>query len=209
MTKDCSPQELPSILEFLNEGMEMGLAASTLKVQVAALSVFLARKLSQEPVIVRFFKALARLRPVPFRSFPKWDLSLVLQGLIRTPFEPPQEVTLKVWTLKLVLLVAITSARRISELQALSIIEPFCLIFPDRVVLKTDPGFLPKVATFFHRAQEIVLPTFCPTPSNSEEAFHTLDVRRCLLHYLGITREFRKTNSFYSFFWITQRSLCF
>lgn len=81
MTKKCSPQELPSILEFLNEGMEMGLAASTLKVQVAALSVFLERKLSQEPFIVRFFKALARLRPVPFKSFPKWDLSLVLIGV--------------------------------------------------------------------------------------------------------------------------------
>ena len=99
------------------------------------------------------------------------------------------------------MLVAVTSARRVSELQALSIIEPFLTIFQDRVVLRTDPGFLPKVASAFHRTQEIVLPTFCPAPSCPKERdFHTLDVKRCLVHYLEITREFRKANSLFVVF---------
>ena len=101
----------------------------------------------------------------------------------------------------MVLLVAVTSARRVSELQALSIIEPFLTIFQDRVVLRTDPGFLPKVASAFHRTQEIVLPTFCPNPSGPKERdFHTLDVKRCLVHYLEITSEFRKANSLFVLF---------
>lgn len=196
-----SPQEIASVLEFLHEGMEMGLAASTLKVQVAALSVFLERQLSREPLIIRFFKALARARPIPFKFFPRWDLSVVLRGLIKGPFEPPEEASIRLWSLKIVLLVAVTSARRVSELQALSIREPFCYIFPDRVVLKTDPGFLPKVASAFHREQEIILPTFCPNPSSAKErSFHSLDVRRCLLHYIEITKDFRRSDSLFVLF---------
>lgn len=70
------------------------------------------------------------------------------------------------------------------------------MIFLDRVILRTDPAFLPKVATPFHCSQEIVLPTFSPTPANPKaEAFHTLDVRRCLLQYLTVTKTFRKSNA--------------
>lgn len=187
-----------SVLEFLQEGLEKGLAASTLKTQVAALSVFLERTLSGEPLIIRFFRAMAKVKPRPVVSFPKWDLSLVLQGLTMAPFEPIEEASLRFLTLKTILLVAVTSARRISELQALSIKEPFMRCLQDRVVLRTDPAFLPKVASVFHRTQEIILPTFCPLPSGAgEEAFHTLDVRRCLLKYLERTKEIRKSSSLF------------
>lgn len=73
------------------------------------------------------------------------------------PFEPLEQASLKFLTLKTVLLVSI----RINELQALSNREPFFRGFQDRNVLRTDPGFLPKVASAFHRTQEIILPTFC------------------------------------------------
>lgn len=78
-------------------------------------------------MIVRFFKALAKIRPRPLISFPKWDLSLVLQGLTKSPFEPLEDTSLRFQTLKKILLVAIPSARRITEIQALSIKEPFTL----------------------------------------------------------------------------------
>ncbi|CAJ0917679.1 unnamed protein product [Ranitomeya imitator] len=55
----------------------------------------------------------------------------------------------------------------------------------DSIILKLDPSFIPKVVSDFHRSQDIVLPSFCPNPSNpKEEAFHTLDVRRVVLFYL-------------------------
>ena len=190
-----------SVLEFLHEGMEKGLAASTLKTQVAALSVYLERSLSKETLISRFFRALARNRPIALKVFPCWDLSIVLQGLTGAPFEPLQSASLKNLVLKTIFLVAITSARRISELQALAIKEPFLRVLPDRVVLQTDPAFLPKVASTFHRSQEIILPTFSSVPANAgEEAFHTLDVRRCLLQFLSVTKEFRKSNALFVVF---------
>ncbi|XP_077330076.1 uncharacterized protein LOC143964250 [Lithobates pipiens] len=58
LSKEFPPQEISSVLEFLHEGMELGLAASTLKTQMAALSVFLERRLSQEHLIIRFFLKL-------------------------------------------------------------------------------------------------------------------------------------------------------
>lgn len=70
-------------------------------------------------------------------------------------------------------------------MQALSIRDPFLLIFEDRVVFKTDLGFLPKVFSFLHRVQKIILPTFCSSPSSErEKKFRLLDVRRSLLAYL-------------------------
>ena len=67
-------------------------------------------------------------------------------------------------------------------------------MFEDRVVLSQDPLYLPKVATKFHRSQEVVLPSFCADPKNEKEAtFHCLDVRRCLLIYLERVSEFRNS----------------
>ncbi|XP_018425159.1 PREDICTED: nucleolar protein 6 [Nanorana parkeri] len=179
----------------------MGLAVSTLRVQISALSVFFQVSLARDQLVARFFKALERLRPVVVRSVPQWNLSTVLQVLTAAPFEPLDEVSLRNLTLKTVFLVAITSARRVSELQALSIKEPFLSIFEDRVVLRTDPAFLPKVASRCNRVQEIILPTFCPKPVGSRESgFHCLDVRRCLLQYLKISKEFRRSESLFVLF---------
>ena len=140
-------KNLVSILEFLQNEAEKGLSVSTLKVQIAALGVFLERPISSYPLVSRFFKALSRSRPAPVRHFSSWDLSVVFQSLSKEPFEPLQDISLKYLTLKTVFLVAITLARRIGELHALSIKKPFLSVYTDRVVLKTDPAFLPKVAS--------------------------------------------------------------
>ncbi|XP_077340446.1 uncharacterized protein LOC143984042 [Lithobates pipiens] len=190
-----------AVLEFLQRGADKGLSISTLRGQVSALIVFLEDHLATNPWVVRFFRALSRQRPVQGLSFPRWDLSLVLQSLTGPPFEPLKECFLRELTLKTVFLVAVTTARRVSEMEALSVRAPFCVIFPDRIVLKTDPAFLPKVASSFHRSQEIVLPSFCPNPSGEKELrFHYLDVRRCILHYLELTKAFRRSDSLFVLF---------
>lgn len=114
---------------------------------------------------------------------PTWDLSLVLGALTGSPFEL-EKSEVKWVVLKAVFLISITSARRVSELQALSIREPFLLILEDRVVLKTDSSFLPKVSSAFHRTQDLILPTFYSTSEVDEEGtFSLLDNRRSLLTY--------------------------
>lgn len=80
---------------------------------------------------------------------------------------------------------AITLARRISELAALSVREELCFFHMDQVELLLDPAFLPKINSWFYRAQELILPDFCPNPSHSREPiWHTLDVRRALHIYI-------------------------
>lgn len=62
----------------------------------------------------------------------------------------------------------------VGELQAFSMVKPFLMIYPDQIVLKVDPGFLPKALPFFNRSKEIVLPTFCSSPSSPKKDVFTL-----------------------------------
>ena len=87
-------------------------------------------------------------------------------ALTKEPFEPVAQISVKFLLLKMAFLLAITTARRVSDLQALTIKEPFLLLLEDRVILKQDPLFLPKVTSNFHRSQEIILPSFCQNPKN-------------------------------------------
>ncbi|XP_040276106.1 uncharacterized protein LOC120991344 [Bufo bufo] len=184
------------VLEFLQRGLSLGLAKSTLKVQVSALSGLSGRSLAMDPWIVRFFRAVDRVAPVKGPRFPPWDLNLVLKALTTRPFEPIEDCSIKNLTLKLVMLIALISARRVSELQALSINPPFMTIREDRVILRPDPKFIPKVPSKTNRLQEIVLPVFFPEPkSEDEERWHLLDVRRCLIQYLGRSKDWRKSSS--------------
>lgn len=71
-----------------------------------------------------------------------------------------------------------------------------CIFHTDRVVLRLDPAFIPKINSPLHRTQELVLPNFCPRPSHEREhLWHTLDVRRALKIYISRTRPFRKTEA--------------
>ncbi|XP_068127185.1 uncharacterized protein [Hyperolius riggenbachi] len=176
--RSVSNRSLRSVLEFLQCGYKKGLSVSTLKVQVSALSVFLERRLANEDYIIRFFQALRRLRPCIKSRVPAWDLNTVLQGLCESPFEPLSQISDKFLTLKTVFLLAITTARRIGELQALSIKEPYLMVSEDRITLRPDATFLPKMVSSFHRNQEIYIPSFCENPSNDKEKkLHSLDLK--------------------------------
>ena len=58
-------------------------------------------------------------RPRVTPVFPQWDLRIVLEALSKPPCEPLREVSFKHLTLKTVFLLAMASAGRRSELQAL------------------------------------------------------------------------------------------
>ncbi len=63
------------------------------------------------------------LRPVRRPSFPSWDLSVVLKGLLEPPFEPLESAPERILMLKVTLLLALTSFKRVGDLQALSVSE--------------------------------------------------------------------------------------
>ncbi|XP_077125588.1 uncharacterized protein LOC143782239 [Ranitomeya variabilis] len=186
------------ILEFLQKGRELGLSVNTLRVQVSALGALYGCNIAANRWISRFIKSCERSKPVHIPRLPPWDLNLVLEALTSSPFEPLDSIPLKVLTYKVALLVALTSARRVSDIQALSVDPPYLLIFHDRIVLKPDPSYLPKVASTYHRSQEIFLPSFFDSPVTPEQhKFHTLDVRRAILTYIERCQTWRGSRALF------------
>ncbi|KAL6486837.1 hypothetical protein MHYP_G00034630 [Metynnis hypsauchen] len=82
----------------------------------------------QHPLVCRFMKGARHKWPVSRLLVPPWDLSLVLDAPCCHPFEPLEGVELKFLSLKTVLLLALTTAKRVGDLQALST-RPSCLQF--------------------------------------------------------------------------------
>lgn len=126
------------------------------------------------------------MRPVVVHHYPTWDLQKVLQAFSKAPFEPLGTVHLSFLTYKTLLLVAITLPRRISELAVLSVRDDLCVFHLDRAVLYLDPAFMPKINSWFHRAQELVFPDFCPNPLHAREALRI---------YIKRTQSFRCTEA--------------
>ncbi len=159
------------VLSFLQERLERRLSPSTLKVYVAAIAAHHdavdGRSLGKHDLIVRFLKAARRMNPSRPPLVPSWDLSIVLAGLQRGPFEPLDSVELKFLSLKTALLTALTSIKRVGDLQAFSVSEE-CLVFGpvySHVVLRPRPGYVPKVPTTpFHDQVEAdpALALLCP-----------------------------------------------
>ncbi len=141
------------VLSFLQERLERRLSPSTLKVYVAAIAAHHdavdGRSLGKHDLIVRFLKGARRMNPSRPPLVPSWDLSIILAGLQRGPFEPLDSVELKFLSLKTALLTALTSIKRVGDLQAFSVSEE-CLVFGpvySHVVLRPRPGYVPKVPT--------------------------------------------------------------
>ncbi len=79
--------------------------------------------LGRHRLVSSFMRGVKRLRPVLPPSFPSWDLSVVLKGLLEPPFEPLESAPVRILTLKVTLLLALASFKRVGDLQALSVSE--------------------------------------------------------------------------------------
>lgn len=127
---DSSRVAVPDIVLFLNMGLCKGLAPNTLWCQVVALSSVLTcggfDSLTSYPAIRQFLQGTTNTRPPVVHWFPMWDLTKVLQALTLETFEPLRDVSLCFLSLKMAFLVAVTLARRISELAALSARPDMC-----------------------------------------------------------------------------------
>ncbi|KAI2647325.1 Transposon Ty3-G Gag-Pol polyprotein [Labeo rohita] len=114
-----------TVLEFLQARFSTGLAHSTLKVYVAAISAYHAplggMSVGRNPLVTRFLRGALRLRPPTRPHIPTWDLAVVLEALCRPPFEPIEEIPDRLLTIKTALLLALTSLKRVGDLQALSV----------------------------------------------------------------------------------------
>src|SRR4029434_4954509 len=97
---------------------------------------------------------------------PSWDLLVVLRALTGPPFEPLETVDIKFVSLKIALLLALASAKRVGDMQALSV-NPSYLQFSiagDKVVMRPNAAYTPKVVATPFRNQVIELAVVSPSP---------------------------------------------
>lgn len=122
----------------------------------------------------------------------------MLKMLLHPPFDPPQSCSLWHLSLRTVFLLAITSARRVSELHALSMKEPFMVFFPNRVLLHPVQTYLPKVSLEFHCNWEIELSSLgVVSGRESEHHWKKLDLVDSLKIYLERTQVLRKVDNLF------------
>ncbi len=191
-------QELRSATDLTLRATEvtaqsLGKAMSTLVVQERHLwqthhDAVDGRSLGKHDLIVRFLRGARRLNPLRSPLMPSWDLSIILAGLQRDPFEPLDSVELKFLSAKTALLTALTSIKRVGDLQAFSVSEE-CLLFGpaySHVVLRPRPGYVPNIPTMPFRGQVVnlqALPSECPV--------------RALHIYVDRTRSFRSSEQLF------------
>ncbi|KAL0159107.1 hypothetical protein M9458_047183, partial [Cirrhinus mrigala] len=117
------------------------LTHSTLKVYVAAIAAYHAPlgglSVGKDPLVTRFLRGALRLRPPVRPRVPSWDLP---------PFEPVEEISDRFLSIKTVLLFALSSLKRVGDLQALSVASSFLDFAPglSKAFLYPRPGYIPN-----------------------------------------------------------------
>ena len=190
-----------AVLEFLQSLLDRGRTPSTLKVYVAAISCRHSNvdgvAVGSHRLVSLFLRGARRLHPPTIPRAPAWDLPLVLSALCRPPFEPLPQAALRWVSLKTVFLLAIASAKRVSELHALSVCASCLRWHPDGsgVTLWPNAAFLPKVLSRFHCNTPLVLAAF--DPQGGECQSELLCPVRSLRAYVSATREIRRSDQLF------------
>ena len=194
---------LRHILMFLQEKIDQGLSFSTIKVYLAAISAchegFEGKTVGQHGLVRAFMEGASNALPPNRSLFPAWDLVLVLDALCKAPFEPLESISLEVLSFKTLLLLALATAKRVSDLQALSV-SPDLMRFSDdgkRVLLKPHHHFMPKTRVV--NQSPVELTAFHPPPFNSaeDEKLNCLCPVRALRVYCQKTAAERVTNQLF------------
>ncbi len=192
-----------TVLEFLQARFSAGLSHSTLRVYVAAIAFYHApvggQSVGKDPLIIRFLRGVLRLRPRVRSRVPPWDLAVVLEALCKPPFEPIEQVSERLLTLKTVLLLAISSLKRVGDLQALSVASIDFTPGLAKVFLYPRVGYVPKVPSSVPRP--FILQAFCPPPFRepNQEKLNCMCPVRALDAYVHRTALWRnRTNCWYA-----------
>ena len=119
-----SEPTIPKIAEFLTFLFKTEKAAvSTIKGYRAMLSSvfkFCLPEISSSPILKDLVRSFEISAPRPLHHSPPWDLDKILEYLSAPPFEPLAEASFRNKTRKALFLVAMATAKRVGELQALS-----------------------------------------------------------------------------------------
>jgi hypothetical protein len=180
---------LSDCADFLTFLFEEGLKYRTINGYRSMLSSVLAPveniPVGQHPFIIRLLRAVFNERPPIKKLVPEWNLLIVLDCLKKSPFEPLKSATLRYLTWKVCFLLAITSFRRCSDLQSLTLGEQLVNVQKKGVTfIRTG---LSKQDRPGHSDRTIFVPSL---PDNK-----LLDPKRAIYHYLKRTESLRNSES--------------
>ena len=127
---------MTSVLDFLTELHEKGLAYTALNTARSAISVFIIPEkissIGSHPTVTKFMKGVNKSTPPTPRYKTTWDVQVVLTYLSSS--SDVSELRVKSLTLKTIMLVALVTVQRGQSLHVLDI--KFMTEFPDRFEIK-------------------------------------------------------------------------
>ncbi len=147
--------------------------------------------------LFRLLRGARWLNPPRPPFIPSWDLALVLRALQIAPFEPLQSADLKILSMKTLQLVALAFIKRVGDLLAFSFNES-CLEFgpgDGQVVLRPQPGYVPKVPPTPFRDQVVSLQAL--PPEEADPALDFLCPVRALQLNVEITQSLRNSDQLF------------
>ena len=150
-----------------------GAALSTIKgyrAMLAAVFKFPLPEISSSPILKDLVRSFEISAPRPIFPPPPWDLDKMLEFLSGPPFEPLARASFLDKTKKALFLLAMATAKRVSELQALS----FSVSFQgEDLVLYYDPFFRAKTESVINPLpRSVVVPSLSDFAGNLPERLH-------------------------------------
>ena len=169
-----SSPSIAKIADFLTYMFKSkGAALSTIKgyrAMLAAVFKFPLPEISTSPILKDLIRSFEISAPRPIFPPPPWDLDKVLKFLSGPPFEPLARASFLDKTKKALFLLAMATAKRVSELQALS----FSVSFQgEDLVLYYDPFFRAKTESVANPLpRSIIVPSLSDFAGDLPERVH-------------------------------------
>ena len=169
-----SSPSIAKIADFLTFMFKTkGAALSTIKgyrAMLAAVFKFPLPEISTSPILKDLIRSFEISAPRPIFPPPPWELDKVLQFLSGPPFEPLARASFLDKTKKALFLLAMATAKRVSELQALS----FSVSFQgEDLVLYYDPFFRAKTESVANPLpRSIIVPSLLDFAGDLPERVH-------------------------------------
>ena len=200
LSKDPLEASVDDVCSFFIHLFDEGKQVSTIRNYRSAISAVHkgfqdGTTLSNNEAVSKLLRGMFNSRPPVRKLAPTWSINDVLRSLQGSPYEPMDRAPLDALTHKTLFLVAAASARRRSELHALSVKRGFIRFTPAGVHLLPDPSFLAKNQSASFTPKAIFLPSLSSASSIREDRL--LCPVRALKWYAHRTKLLRQSSNLF------------
>ena len=191
---DPHSASITAIGDFLLHLFNSGLQISTVKGYRSAIGAIHTgfqdgSTVSSSTPLSHLIRGMFLERPPTRKLVPSWDLGSVLSSLSRSPFEPASDSSLHNLTIKTAFLLAVATARRRSELHALTLEPGHIRWEPGGVRLIPHLQFLTKNQSINFSPPDIFVPSLTAFSSVAEDKWWC--PVRALKYYIARTQPMR------------------